>query len=351
MGSYYRARRVIVTGGLGFIGSNLAIRLAKLGAQVAIVDSSVPGCGANLHNISPVADSVHVIHQDIADASSFRSCLKHAEVIFNLASEISHTHSMQFPERDLEINVLAHLKFLQECARLAPGIRIVYASTRQVYGEPEYLPVDEKHPTVPVDFNGIHKLAAAGYHLLLSRNGQLDAYVLRLTNVYGPRMAFNAPCQGFLPAFFRKVLQRERIEIFGDGLQLRDPVYVDDVVEAFLLAGRVQGARPRIYNIGGPAALSLRDIGRLVCRTGHVPVPEHRSFPDGLKQIAMGSYQSDCRLAERELNWKPRVFFYEGALKTLDSYAENLSHYLDGSKPCQCKLHYLENTASKAAVA
>lgn len=233
----YRGKNVLITGGLGFIGSNLAIRAAGLGAEVTIIDSSIEGCGANPDNIQSIRDRIHLVPLDIGQAREFAATIAKADVIFNLAGEISHLHSMEFPERDLEINTTSQLRFLEVCTRENAAVRIVYAGTRQIYGVPEYLPVDESHPINPVDFNGIHKYAATMYHLMLTRAGRLDAMVLRLTNVYGPRMALNVPSQGFLSTFLRKLTMGESLEIYGDGAQLRDPVYVEDVVDAFLLAG------------------------------------------------------------------------------------------------------------------
>src|SRR5580700_4218669 len=167
----YVGKKILITGGLGFIGSNLALRAVALGAEVTIVDSSVEGCGANPHNIAPIRERVRLLPFDIGQAREFAGAIAKADVIFNLAGEISHLSSMECPERDLAINTTAQLRFLIACAREAPGVRVVYASTRQIYGPPRYLPVDESHPIDAVDFNGIHKHAAAMYHLMLSRAG------------------------------------------------------------------------------------------------------------------------------------------------------------------------------------
>ena len=204
----YRDVPVLITGGLGFLGSNLAIKLVEEGARVTIVDASVPGCGSNQYNIAPVQDRVAIIAQDISEAASFAPAIREARVVFNLAGEISHIHSMDFPERDLKINTVAQLRFLMECQASNPGVRVVYASTRQIYGVPDYLPVDEHHPIQPVDYNGVHKYATSMYHLMLARAGAIDTVVLRLTNVYGPRMALDIPCQGFLSTFLRRLLLR-----------------------------------------------------------------------------------------------------------------------------------------------
>ncbi len=337
--SSYRQKRAVVTGGLGFIGSNLVIRLAELGARVTVVDCKVPGCGANEHNIHPVRADVRLLVKDIADASEFRPVLASADVIFNLAGEVSHVHSMRFPERDSYLNAVAQLRFVQECARAAPGIRMVYAGTRQIYGVPQYLPVDEDHPVRPVDINGIHKYSAMMYHLMYARDGALGSVVLNLTNVYGPRMALNAPCQGVLSTFVRRVLLGQPIELFGDGRQLRDPLYVDDAVEAFLLAGCERDPSSTVYNVGGPAAVELREIAEMACRASAAPPPSCRPFPPERKSIDIGSYYTDSRRIARELGWTPSTPFAKGIAQTLEYYGAQLDHYLSpGHDGTQCQL-------------
>ena len=332
----YEGVPVLVTGGLGFLGSNLSIRLAQEGARVTIVDSSTPGCGANLYNIEPVRDRVTIVDCDIADAKQFSRNIREAKVIFNLAGEISHIHSMDFPERDLQINTVAQLRFLMECPAKA---RVVYASTRQIYGAPSYLPVDEKHPIQPIDYNGVHQYAATMYHQMLTASGALDAIELRLTNVYGPRMALDVPCQGFLSTFLRRLLLGRPLEIFGDGKQLRDPVFVDDAVDAFLEAGAVDEPTSRVFNIGGPAALSLNELATVASEAAGVAPPGHREFPPQIKAIDIGSYYTDGRLATRELGWAPKIAFSEGIRTTLDYYRARLDHYLDPAHPDpSCKM-------------
>ncbi len=345
----YQDKKVLITGGLGFIGSNLAIRLCELGAQVTIVDPSVNGCGANDFNIHPVLGSVSIIRASIADSDSLQEALRQRPIIFNLAGEISHHHSMAFPERDLEINTLAQLHFLLTVARFAPQSRVVYAGTRQVYGTPDYLPVDENHPIKPVDFNGVHKYAAAMYHRMLSDMGKLDALVLRLTNVYGPRMALDVPCQGFLATFLRKLLTGQQLEIFGDGKQLRDPIYVDDAVEAFLIAGAAEKFPSHSYNVGGPEPLSLAAIATTGSQLAGLPSPSFREFPDEHKRIDIGSYYTDSTRIRTELGWVPRTRFQDGFERTLAYYHSNLRRYLDPSQPNPpCKLVNHDNPQSEA---
>jgi nucleoside-diphosphate-sugar epimerase len=279
-----------------------------------------------------------VIERDIADAAAFRSALAESQTIFNLAGEVSHIHSVEFPARDLRINALSQIQFLNECADAAPGVRVLYAGTRQIYGIPRYLPVDESHPVDPVDFNGVHKFAASQYHAMLTRTGKLDAIVLRLSNVYGPRMAVNVPCQGFLPVFFRKLLRDEPIEIFGNGHQVRDPIHVDDVVESFLIAGRIDQPPSRAYNIGGPTVMPVREIANIICAAAGVCPPVHRVFPKALKAIDIGGYASDCRLARTQLNWVPRIPFQSGVASTLQHFRSNWRHFQDAASISACLL-------------
>ncbi|MBY0508104.1 MAG: NAD-dependent epimerase/dehydratase family protein [Bryobacteraceae bacterium] len=316
----YQGKSVIVTGGSGFIGSNLTLRLVREGAHVTVVDPCVPGCGGDPRNLRDVLDRVRILGVDIAQPAVFEDAIRQADVVFNLAGEISHIHSMMNPERDLQLNTTSQLRFLQACANWNPGVRVVFAGTRQVYGVPEYLPVDEDHPINPVDFNGIHKYAATMYHLMLSRTGLLDACVLRLTNVYGPRMSLTVPGQGFLSAYLRKLELGEPLQVFGDGQQLRDPLHVDDAVEAFLMVGAARPLPSRSYNIGGPEALSLLEITRIACATAGLPEPTLRPFPAERASIDIGSYRTDSSRIRAELGWAPQVRFEDGFAQALGFY-------------------------------
>ena len=337
---FYAGRRVLVTGGLGFIGSNLALRLVQLGARVTIVDACIAGCGGNLRNIAPVARDVRVAQCDISDTPSIRPLLKGIEVIFNLAGEISHSHSMEYPGRDLEINTRSQMLFLRELSECIPGVRVVFAGTRQVYGRPEYLPVDEAHPIAPVDYNGVSKHAAAEYLLLLTRAGLLDAAVLRLTNIYGPRLAVNVPCQGVLSVFFMRLLLGLPLEVFGDGGQLRDPIYVDDVVGALLRAGAAQKLQSRVFNVGGPDALPLGEIAGVLSRLAGAPPPVCKPFPREATRIDIGSFVSDSTRIRNELSWQPKTTLEDGAARTLEFFQEHLQDYLepaDGYPECHLR--------------
>lgn len=327
MSLHYQHRKALVTGGLGFIGSNLSVRLAAAGAQVTVVDSAVPGCGANRRNIEGVR-GIRVVECDIGSPDEFADEIRATDIVFNLAGEVSHIHSMRQPSRDAELNAGAQLRFLEGCARLAPGLRIVYASTRQIYGAPQYLPVDEAHPAAPVDFNGVHKHAATSYHMLYHATGRLDTRALCLTNVYGPRMALHIPGQGFLGNFLRRVLCGQRLEVFGDGCQLRDPMYVDDAVAAFLAAGAADDPPSRLWNVGGPEALSLDKIARKLSAAAGAPAPFFRPFPLEHKSIDIGSYVTDSSRIRRDLGWQPQVRFGAGIVRSLEFFRREWTHYL-----------------------
>jgi UDP-glucose 4-epimerase len=316
--SSYRHKRAIVTGGAGFIGSNLAHALCDAGAEVTVIDSLEPGCGGNLDNLAATSRPIHFLHASIGDAARIRPALLHCDVVFNLAGEISHGRSMLEPERDAQLNTIAQLRFLSQLAELRPGVRVVYAGTRQVYGVPRSLPVNEDHPVEPVDFNGIHKYAATMYHMLFSRQGRLDAAVLRLSNVYGPRMALNVPGQGFLGVFFRRALSGERITVYGDGSQLRDPIFAADAIEAFLAAGAVPVLPKRSFNLGGPDAISLGAIAATVAAEAGLPTPiDFIDFPHTQKEYDIGSYVADWTRARTLLGWQPATNFQAGARATL----------------------------------
>ena len=230
----FTGRRVLITGGLGFIGSNLARTLTGLGARVSVVDSLVPEYGGNQRNLAGIASRMKVHVADVRDWPRLPSLVRGQDFLFNLAGQTSHMDSMTDPQTDLDINCRAQLAILEACRLHNPGIRIVFASTRQIYGRPDYLPVDERHPLRPVDVNGINKLAGESFHLLYSRVHGIAATALRLTNTIGPRMRVKDARQTFVGVWVRRLVEGEPFEVWG-GDQLRDFTYVDDAVEAFLL--------------------------------------------------------------------------------------------------------------------
>lgn len=321
-------KEVLITGGLGFIGSNLAIKLVELGAHVTIIDSMIPEYGGNIKNIEPVKDKITINYSDVRDEFSVKYLIQQKDFLFNLAGQTSHIDSMTNPFQDLEINAKSQLSILEACRKYNPSIKIVFASTRQLYGKPQYLPVDEKHPIIPVDVNGINKLSGESYHLLYNDVYNIDACVLRLTNTYGPRLRVKDARQTFLGIWIRTVLEDKPFLIFGDGEQVRDYNYVDDVVDAFLLAALSEKSNGEIYNLGESNPISLNETARLLIQENLKGESKLVSFPEDRKSIDIGDFYGDFSKIKEELEWSPKVSFQEGIRRTLAYYKENLNHYI-----------------------
>lgn len=328
MSSYANAK-ILITGGLGFIGSNLARALVAQGAEVTLVDSLIPQYGGNPYNIEDIRDQVAVNVCDVRDPYAMAYLLKDKDFLFNLAGQTSHLDSMADPQTDLEINAAAQLSILEACRKTNPGIKIVFASTRQLYGKPDYLPVDEKHPVRPVDVNGINKLAGEWYHLLYNNVYGIRSCALRLTNTYGPGMRVKDARQTFLGIWVRLLIEGKPIKVFGDGLQLRDFNYVDDCVQAMLLAGASDVANGKVYNLGSSEVIGLKALAGMMTDLGLGGTFELVPFPPERKAIDIGDYYSDFSLIAQELGWQPKVGLHEGLERTLAYYQANLSHYLD----------------------
>lgn len=326
--SFWLDKKVIITGGLGFIGSNLAIRLVKEGAKVTVIDSLIPEYGGNLFNVQSCTDQIHVNISDVRDSYSMKYLVQGQQYLFNLAGQNSHTDSMINPFADLEINARAQLSILEACRNYNSDIKIVFSSTRQVYGKPEGLPVDERHPLNPVDVNGINKVAGEWYHLLYNNVHGIRTAVLRLTNTYGPRMRVKDARQTFLGIWIKKVLAGDKLQVFGDGKQIRDFNYVDDVVEALLLAASSDDANGQVFNLGAEDPISLKDTAEMLLRIHGVGEYEVVPFPVERKSIDIGDYYADYRRFRSKLGWTPQVSLEQGLKLTLDYYAQNGQHYL-----------------------
>jgi UDP-glucose 4-epimerase len=322
-GGLLRGRRALVTGGCGFIGASLARALLQLGANVTLVDSLIPNYGGNLANIADIRDRIWLNISDVRDRHAMSQLIRGQDFLFNLAGQTSHLDSMTDPFTDLEINAAAQLSILEAVRTLNPGIRIVFASTRQLYGKPRYLPVDENHPIVPVDINGIHKLAGEGYHLLYHSVYGIRSTCLRLTNTYGPGMRVKDARQTFLGIWLKLLLTGEPIKVFGTGEQLRDFNYVDDVVEALLLAATRDEAVGRVMNLGSDEVVSLKDLAELLVTINGEGHWELVPFPADRKAIDIGDYYGDWKLARSLLGWKPKVALAEGLGLSLDYYRQN----------------------------
>lgn len=325
--STFSGKKVIITGGLGFIGSNLALRLVDMGAEVLLVDSLIPEYGGNLWNIEPIKNLVQVNISDVRDRYGLAALIKGCAFLFNLAGQTSHMDSMADPETDLEINCRAQLSILETCRRVNSELRIVFASTRQMYGRPEYLPVDERHLLRPMDVNGINKMAGEWYHILYNNVYGLRACALRLTNTIGPRMRIKDARQTFLGIWIRLLLEGRPFEVWG-GQQLRDFNFVDDAVEAFLIAAADDNALGRVFNLGSREVVSLKELAeRLVEANGG---GEYRvcEYPTDRAAIDIGDYYSDFSQIENVLGWQPKTDLSQSLALTLDYYRENLARYL-----------------------
>src|SRR3954469_19443584 len=330
---FYRGRRVMITGGLGFIGSNLAHRLAALGADVLLVDSLIPDYGGNLFNIAGIEDRVRVNIADVRQASTMNYLVQDREIIFNLAGQVSHIDSMRDPHTDLEINCRAQLSMLEACRKFNPTVKVIFAGTRQVYGKPDRLPVDETHLVRPIDVNGVNKAAGEYYHLLYNNAFGVPACSLRLTNVYGPRQLIRHNRQGFIGWFIRLALEGREITIYGDGSQIRDFVYVEDAVDAFLRAGASDAVNGHVFNVGGNEPTSHSDLARLLIDVAGGGSVRHVPWPADKKAIDIGSFYADSTRFRQVVGWAPRVSLRDGLAHTIGYYRQHLEHYLDEPAP------------------
>jgi UDP-glucose 4-epimerase len=317
----------LITGGLGFIGSTLARRLVDLGAQVTLVDSLIPEYGGNLFNIQGIEDRVRVNIADVRDEYSMDYLVRGRDYLFNLAGQTSHLDSMRDPYTDLEINCRSQLSILEACRKQNPRVKVIYASTRQIYGKPDYLPVDERHLVHPTDVNGINKMAGEWYHILYNNVYGIRAVSLRLTNTYGPRMRVKDARQTFLGIWIKRLVDGEPIEIWGDGAQIRDFNYVDDVVEAILIAAVSDDVNGRIFNLGSDETINLSDLAALCVEVNGGGSYRVIPFPPDRKQIDIGDYYADYRLIRGKLGWQPRVTLRQGMTRTLEFYREHREKY------------------------
>jgi UDP-glucose 4-epimerase len=321
-----KGKKILITGGAGFIGSNLAKRLVLEGADVTLLDSFIPEYGGNLENLVDIRDKVTLNIADVRDPFSMKYLVQGQDIIFNLAGQTSHLDSMQNPFPDLEINARAQLSILEAVRQSNPSVRIVFASTRQVYGAPQYLPVNEDHPLNPVDVNGINKLAGEWYHILYNNVYGIKTSVLRLTNTYGPCMRVKDARQTFLGIWIKRLLEGEPILVYGDGKQIRDLNYVDDVVEAMLLA-LSDKAVGKIYNLGSEEKVNLLDLADLLIAQSADGKKEIVPFPDNLKRIDIGDYYGDFKKIKEELGWSPAIGLAEGLKRSVEYYREHGREY------------------------
>ncbi len=324
----FAGKSVLITGGLGFIGSNLARTLADQGARVTVVDSLIPEYGGNLFNVKGCEGRIRTNIADIRDEFSMAYLVQGQDYLFNLAGQTSHLDSMKNPFVDLDINCRSQLFILEACRKHNPAIRIVYASTRQIYGRPDFLPVHEGHILHPTDVNGINKMAGEWYHILYSNVYGIRTCALRLTNTYGPRMRVKDARQTFLGIWIKNLVEGKRIEVWGDGLQVRDFNYVEDVTEAMLMAALSERSIGQIYNLGSPERVNLKDLAALMIKVHGRGEYEVIPFPEDRKPIDIGDYYADYSKIRDALNWNPRHGLEQGLTTTLQYYYQFIHEYL-----------------------
>ena len=321
-------KKILITGGLGFIGSNLARKLVHFDNTVTVVDSLIPEYGGNLRNLHDLRDKIVVNLSDVRDPFSINELIKDQDYLFNLAGQTSHLDSMNDPFTDLDINAKAQLSILEACRKNNPNIRIVFASTRQIYGKPQYLPVDEKHPLNPVDVNGVNKIAGEQYHLLYNDIYGIRSSVLRLTNTYGPRMRIKDARQTFLGIWIRNLIEKKPIQVYGDGQQRRDYNFIDDALDALLITATEENAIGKVYNLGASDPINLEDTAKIMCQGVKGIHYELVPFPEDRKAIDVGDFTCDYSSFSSAFGWKPKIKFADGIKRSFEYFKNEIEYYI-----------------------
>jgi UDP-glucose 4-epimerase len=323
----YRAQKVLITGGLGFIGSNLAHRLVQLGASVTLLDSLHPTCGGNRFNVEEIKNDVEVLIGNSCDLELVRKLIRGKAYVFNLAGHVSHIESMQEPFEDLQMNAVAPLTVLEASKLENRDARIVYSGTRQSYGRPDTVPLVETQLLKPVDVNGVNKMAGEWFHMVYHRAYGIPAVSLRLINTYGPRQLVKHASQGFVGWFIKQAIDGEEIQVFGDGTQVRGFNYVDDVVDALLIAGMNEKVKGDYFNLGGERAVSIEEFVKLLLKATGRGSYRIVPFPSEKKAIDIGSVYSSAAKFNFATGWRARVPIEEGLARTVEYYQRYREHY------------------------
>lgn len=324
---YYRNRRVLITGGMGFIGSNIAHALVPLGAQVTVLDAQLPQYGANPFNLHRIAESITVVFGDIRDTNTLTALLPGTDVVFNLAAQVSYIDSGKEPFLDVDINCVGHLRVLEAICRFAPEAKVCFSSSRLVYGKILTTPVDESHPTQPLSIYGVHKLAAEKYYRIYYDTKAVRSAILRLPNPYGPRQQMRHSKYSIVGWFIRQALDRQELTIFGSGDQERDYLYIDDIVDAFLRVAATDRTDGETYNIGTAERVRFVDMVDTVIATVGGGKRIHVPWPVTHERNETGSYRADTRKITSAVGWQPTVSLVEGIARTVDYYRQHRAHY------------------------
>lgn len=323
----YKDVRVLITGGLGFIGSNLARALLDLGAKVSIVDALIPNLGGNWFNVESIRDKLETVVGDVRDLALMQDLVANKDVIFSLAAQVDHIASMADPIFDLDMSGKGALTVLEACRRKKRGARVVFPGSRLQFGRPRRLPVDEDHPMDPMNIYAVHRLLGEKYHQVYHNAFGISTCVLRLSNPFGPRQQMRHSQYGILNWFVRLALENREITVYGDGSQQRDYFYIQDAVDAFLRAGSMEAADGQVFNVGAGAPITMAEAARTIVdvvgsgKVTHIPWPEDRSRQE------TGGYITDISKIEKALGWRPKVNFKDGVRQTAEYYRTHREHY------------------------
>jgi UDP-glucose 4-epimerase len=326
-GSGLRGKKVLVTGGLGFIGSNLSARLVDVGARVTIVDNMIPRLGGNLFNVKEIANRVHINFSDVRDAHSMDYLVKGQEVIFHLAGQVNHVDSIRNPIQDLDINCRGTLVLLESCRKHNREVKVIFAGTRGEYGASVKLPVAEDHPTNPKGIYAVTNLMAEKTVLVYHDVHRIPGACLRITNTYGPRHQMAHDEYGVVNWFIRKAIDDEQIPVFGDGRILRDFLFVDDAVECFLKVADCPQAYGEVFNVGTGVPYSFIDLAKKIVEIAGTGKTAFTEFTQERKEVEPGDYYTDISKIKRVVGWEPRTGLEDGLRQTIQFYREHKKEY------------------------
>jgi UDP-glucose 4-epimerase len=309
-------QNVLITGGLGFIGSNLAHHMVKLGANVTIYDALLPTYGGNLANIKEIKDEIVDVRADMRDFDSLKEQVKDQDVIFHCAAQVSHIESMSDPWTDIDINCRGTINLLEAARRFNDDVKIVYAGTRSQVGKMEYSPIDEKHPEFPTDIYSSNKSIAEKYHLIYHRAYGIPTTSLRISNTYGPRAQIRQKGYGIINYFIRMAILNEVITVYEPGTQTRDCIHVDDVVDAMILAAQSKKADGEVFFVGSGRDVMLIDLVKIIIKIAGNGMWKFVPWPSERKSIEVGDVALSIEKIQRVLGWYPKTTLEEGLEKT-----------------------------------
>ncbi|MBI2663252.1 NAD-dependent epimerase/dehydratase family protein [Candidatus Woesearchaeota archaeon] len=323
----YEGKEILITGGLGLIGSTIANKLNVLGAKITILDAKIPIYGGNFFNIENIKKQINVEIGDIRDRDKVNQIVQGKDIIFNLAGQIDYTYSLDEPHYDLDINCRGHLNVLEACRKYNPNAVVLFSGSRMQYGKTEYLPVDEKHPTNPLSIYGVHKLTGEKYHLAYNNHYGLKTVMFRISNPYGPRSQMKHYKYSIINWFIRQAIENKKITVYGDGSQMRDYIYIDDVADAFIQSAINKNAYGEVFNLGSGEGTKFIDMVNTIVETVGSGEVAKVPWPKEWKNVETGDYIGDISKLKNAINWKPKISLKEGIKKTYEFYRENKENY------------------------